>query len=233
MTEAEIRNALLSALAKSPEGVGAAFFSEMFVDGFARRADLVMANGKLAAFEIKSERDSLDRLEGQLESYSRFFEQVTVVCAQRHLVRVRALAASDVGLWVVDAAGGLSVVRRARSREIRDKIAWLSFLPVDEMRALLRQKGLATAGTRDELLTAAVKGLKRSVLRDYVLSFMKRRHLRIQELKNRRRHRSVDASPVTAAAQRRLDDFVKGVDGLPTLPALPRLVQSKSSTSSP
>src|SRR4051812_41988278 len=101
MTESEIRAALIEKLASTPAGRGAAFITEMFLDSFARRADVVMANGKLAAFEIKSERDTLERLHGQLSTYLRFFEQVTVVCAEKHLEAVKLHVPESVGIIAV------------------------------------------------------------------------------------------------------------------------------------
>lgn len=180
MTEAEIRNTLIARLSASASGTDAAFISEMFVDGFSRRADLVMANGKLAVFEIKSERDTLDRLEGQLQSYEKFFEQVTVVCAEKHRTNVEKLAPEKIGIWSVKKNGQLSVIRSAKSCQLPSIHHWLSFLPVDELKCLLKQQGLPTTGNRDKLLQTATF-LSTRTARSYVLDFLKRREQRIEE----------------------------------------------------
>ena len=49
------------------------------------RVDLAVVNGQLHGYEIKSERDSLRRLESQCEPYSMVFDRVTLVCGERHL----------------------------------------------------------------------------------------------------------------------------------------------------
>jgi len=178
MNEGQIRDAVIAKVAKTAAGADAAFISEMFVDSFARRADLVVANGKLAVFEIKSHRDSLERLDGQLASYSRFFEQVTVVCAERHVAAVEASAPAYVGIWSIGNDGGIETIRPPRPIAQESIDSWLSFLPVDELRVMLREFGMLSSGRRDELLVhASCLSLRR--VRGYVLSYMKRREVRI------------------------------------------------------
>lgn len=184
MIESEIRKIVVARVASSSDGHGAAFISELFIDGFARRADLVVANGKLAVFEIKSAHDTLDRLEGQVNSYRRFFEQVTVVCADKHLVSAKAQLPGTVGLWSVSPDGGISVVRNASTKMRLAKSSWLSFLPVDELRLLLREHGEKPAGSRDTLIQRAER-LQVQVIRDYTLAFLKRRELRVEAIRKR------------------------------------------------
>lgn len=174
MNELEIKTLLQAKLAASQHGQGAAFVSELFIDAFARRADLVMANGKLSAFEIKSDRDTLDRLDGQLETYLRLFEQVTVVCAERHQAGVEERVPDGVGVWVLAVDGSLKILRRAKTHKQPSHQTWLSFLPVDELRNLLAEHGLQRTGTRDVLVTRA-SGIAIKHVRQYVLDFFKNR----------------------------------------------------------
>lgn len=174
MNELEIKSLLQAKLAASQHGQGAAFVSELFIDEFARRADLVMANGKLSAFEIKSEKDSLDRLDGQLETYLRLFEQVTVVCAERHQAGVEERVPDGVGVWVLSVDGSVKILRKAKTHKQTSHQSWLSFLPVDELRNLLTEHGLQRAGTRDVLVTRA-SGIAIKHVRQYVLDFFKNR----------------------------------------------------------
>src|SRR5437870_1316464 len=52
------------------------------------RADVVLVNGNLHAFEIKSASDTLQRLNSQMIAYNRVFENVTIVTSGNHLVGV-------------------------------------------------------------------------------------------------------------------------------------------------
>ena len=218
MNELEIKKLLQAKLAASQHGQGAAFVSELFIDEFARRADLVMANGKLSAFEIKSEKDSLDRLDGQLETYLRLFEQVTVVCAKRHQAGVEERVPDGVGVWVLAVDGSLKILRRAKTHKQTSHQSWLSFLPVDELRNLLAEHGLPRAGTRDVLLTRS-SGIAIKHVRQYVLEYFKlRREIRIAD----KRKRQKDAPKQQIPSAIRL--FEAALAGSPPLRALPRLV---------
>lgn len=225
MTEAQIREAIIHKLRATAGGRGAAFIAELHVDGFARRADLVVANGSLAAFEIKTSRDSLSRLPGQLQSYRRFFERVTVVCAQKHLDGVRAIADESVGVWAVMPSGRLEPVRAARSLGLADRNDWFTFLPVRELRSFARSQGLAAGGTRPELL-ATLAGQPQPRIRDFVLAFLKRRETHVEALRTKYSKTSPALDPVKEMqdAVRRYADSVRQAE---PLIGIPRQVASK------
>lgn len=62
------------------------------------KADVVVFNGTAAAYEIKSERDSLLRLEQQIDAYRRVFAQVSVIVGENHLREVERMVPQDVGI---------------------------------------------------------------------------------------------------------------------------------------
>lgn len=217
MTEQEIRSLLQAKLAASPHGQGAAFVSELFIDSFARRADLVMANGKLAAFEIKSERDSLDRLDGQLDTYLRLFEHVTVVCASRHVQGVQARIRDGVGIWQLTEQGTFKIVRRGRALPQKSRASWLSFLPVAELRSLMVSHGLIQTGTRDVLENRA-EDIAVTSIRAHVLAYFKTRR---ESAIARRKAMRPSCLHTTAQATHFLVDACLS-DGLK---AIPRLVE--------
>ncbi len=195
MNENQIREVLVSKLRKSSAGESAAFISEMFIDQFSRRADLIMVGAKLAVFEIKSGRDSLDRLDGQLESYCRFFEQVTIVCAPKHVDGVESLASADIGIWSIADDGKISIVRLAKRLPKLSSEKWLSFLPVDQLKVLLRSQGESISGPRHELVYAALTMSTRHV-RCFVLSYLQRRDARIKVLVDKEKKRARNVVPL-------------------------------------
>ncbi|MDC5230955.1 sce7726 family protein, partial [Acinetobacter baumannii] len=69
MNEKQIRNCLIKHLSTKHDLKTTAFISELFINNFTCRADLVMANGQLSVFEIKSKFDTLDRLPTQIKNY--------------------------------------------------------------------------------------------------------------------------------------------------------------------
>lgn len=221
MTETEIRNLLINRLAASAQGEKVAFISEMFVDQFSRRADLVMANGKLSVFEIKSERDSLDRLEGQISSYEKFFEEVTVVCAYKHQSSVKTSVPKKVGIWLIDSDGHLSVLRRAKPAQLPSIENWLSFLPVDELKKLLKEHGLCATGNRSVLVQSAAQ-LTKKIVRSYVLTFLKRRDERLVNLRYKKNQMHLIQKDTTRITPEDLHEYVESLSR--SLSAMPRRI---------
>ena len=52
----------------------------------AARVDVAVVNGSLHGYEIKSARDTLERLPKQSELYSSVFDTITLVTAENHLM---------------------------------------------------------------------------------------------------------------------------------------------------
>lgn len=48
------------------------------------RVDIAVINGKIHGYEIKSERDNLERLPSQVEFYNKIFDTVTLVTSEIH-----------------------------------------------------------------------------------------------------------------------------------------------------
>ena len=109
----------------------------------AARADVAVVNGQLHGYEIKSDRDSLRRLGAQAVLYSRVFDQVTLVCGDRHVSQALDFVPSwwEV-LRIVPTAQGpiFKSVRRGRKNPNRDILALTELLWREEAMALLEQR---------------------------------------------------------------------------------------------
>ncbi|WP_434132130.1 sce7726 family protein [Sporomusa sphaeroides] len=53
------------------------------------RVDIAVVNCSLHGYEIKSDRDTLERLPRQAELYNKIFDTVTIVCSQRWVEKVK------------------------------------------------------------------------------------------------------------------------------------------------
>lgn len=85
-TDTTIRTALKKELAELYDGAPeTAILEEMCVRRGGARIDVALVNGVLHGFELKSDRDSLDRLASQATAYSSVFDRVTLVVGERHL----------------------------------------------------------------------------------------------------------------------------------------------------
>jgi AAA+ ATPase superfamily predicted ATPase len=63
---------------------GTVLLEELGIRHGAARADLVLINGALHGFEVKSDRDSLSRLENQVRLFNSVFDRMTLVVGYRH-----------------------------------------------------------------------------------------------------------------------------------------------------
>lgn len=174
LTERNIKSLLVQYLREIGAAKGAKVLSELCVAGFSRRADVVLVNGNLSAYEIKGEFDTLDRLNGQIETFSSYFEALTIVCAPKHTSRVLALASEDIGVWEVT-GNSISVKRSARVETSEDFDVWLSYLPVRILKQLLAKHQIRPAGRNRAELVIAAKTLSVSVIRNAVLDYLKAR----------------------------------------------------------
>ena len=103
------------------------------------RADLAILNGTATAYEIKSERDSLQRLQRQLASYEAVFPKVYVIAAADHVSEVMNRTSPNVGVMRLDQRGSISTVRDAIERVDRlDSIKIFETLRQAEAKAILR-----------------------------------------------------------------------------------------------
>lgn len=107
------------------------------------KADVVVLNGTSTAYEIKSERDSLARLQNQLSNYRKVFATVNVVVSPLHLHDVLAEVPDDVGVISLSDRFTLQTVRTAQNLPERTSPAMIfELLRVDEALTLLKTLGI-------------------------------------------------------------------------------------------
>src|ERR1035438_795069 len=77
------------------------------------KADLAILNGTATVYEIKSERDSLSRLERQVASYGPVFAKVYVIAAESHVHAVARTVPDFVGIMQLNRRYRISTLREA------------------------------------------------------------------------------------------------------------------------
>lgn len=77
------------------------------------KADCVILNGISTCYEIKTEFDTLNRLPEQLSSYTKIFDKVFVISANKHLDKICALLPENVGLLELTKKGAIKEVIKA------------------------------------------------------------------------------------------------------------------------
>ncbi|MFZ3055018.1 MAG: sce7726 family protein [Minisyncoccales bacterium] len=79
----EILNKELDMYRKS--GHSAEIFEELGVRHGTARIDLAIINGIMCGYEIKSDKDNLNRLPEQVKEFSSVFDKITLIVGKRHL----------------------------------------------------------------------------------------------------------------------------------------------------
>lgn len=165
----------------------AVLISEMVVENWTRRADVVLANGRLWGFEVKSENDSLARLPGQIEAFRRAFEKLTIVTVPKFENAVRELIPDGVGLWVEGPDGSLKERARARIVDLSAEAA-IRLMSASDLRALLQCNGVAgLSGLSRAQLEQQALGLPRNDLAIAARGAVKRKHRQKHKEFERRR----------------------------------------------
>src|ERR1700722_10142524 len=77
------------------------------------KADIAILNGTATVYEIKSERDSLSRLERQVTAYAKVFAQVYVIAAEDHIDAVLKSVPKAVGILRLTSRYQISTLREA------------------------------------------------------------------------------------------------------------------------
>jgi hypothetical protein len=180
LNEGDIKAAVIDKLFASAALSDAVLINEMVIANWSRRADLVVANGKLHAFEIKSDFDSLRRLPGQVETYLSRFDKVTVVCTPKFTKLVRDCTDARVEIWCASKTSDgvkLSVYRRGHAANVSNKRILYGYLHKPELIALLKREGkdVFVDMSRNQLEDLAdVLSTRR--IREFVLNALKKRY---------------------------------------------------------
>lgn len=117
--------------------------------GFCRgqvRIDLAVVNGQLHGYEIKSDRDTLERLGRQLEIYNRVLDRATLVVGERHMDAALELLPSWWEVLRVDASPDgprFTKIRRGHKNSKRHARTLVELLWRDEALALLAGRNAA------------------------------------------------------------------------------------------
>ena len=147
-----------------------------FCDG-KRRADIIEANGFLHAYEIKSDLDTLSKLEEQIQDYKRSFDTVTVVTTNKHLIGVQKICAKNVGILLV-MKEGVRLIRAAKKYKRFSNYHLASLLSATELNQLmklLKESNSSKMSITDKRLLVAKK-MEVSVLRQATINSLKSRY---------------------------------------------------------
>lgn len=115
------------------------------------RIDVAVVNGALHGYEIKSDSDSIDRLESQARDYGKVFDFLTLVSGRRLLEKARAELPKWWGISIaIKSESGVCLreIRKPKPNPSRDAVALARMMWKNEALQSLRRKGFRTVTSR-------------------------------------------------------------------------------------
>ena len=107
------------------------------------RVDLILLNGTLHGYEVKSDRDSLRRLPRQASTYNQVLDFITLVVGERHMKKAIAVVPDWWGIRLVKCKSGSNVefssVREPRENPSPDKLSIAKLLWRSEALGILEE----------------------------------------------------------------------------------------------
>jgi hypothetical protein len=146
------------------------------------RADIAVVNGQFVGYEIKSNNDSLRRLEEQVKSYNAVFDKVSIIVGDRYIKSIQNYIPEWWGVIVSikgpRGAVNFNIVREAQTNKNIDPISIAQLLWRNEAAEILFQKKLPPKilrQPRDVLYEQLADLLTTNELRKIVRDYLKKR----------------------------------------------------------
>lgn len=147
MRDSDVRAALRDKLHALHAGdADTRLVEEMGIWSGSVRIDMAVINGELAGFELKSDRDTLQRLPNQADLYGRVFDKLTLVVGSRHMDKAMAVIPAwwgVTGAELVDGRISLTDVRAPMANPSPDPYLVAQLLWKEEAVGALEAFGLA------------------------------------------------------------------------------------------
>lgn len=146
------------------------------------RADIAVINGHLDGFEIKSDKDSLNRLVSQITVYNAVFDHASIVLTDRHLNEATRLTPEWWGMILVteDLHSGLNfkTIRPPRLNSTVNDYAVAQLLWREEAQEVLMNlgvRGMQLREKRSNLYYYIVEMMSSQSIRRLVREYLKKR----------------------------------------------------------
>jgi len=151
------------------------------------RVDLAVINGSIHGYEIKSERDTLSRLSGQQEIYSKVLDKVTVVGSTCHLSKIEKMVPNWWGICDAEFKNG-----ELKIHEIRPSTVNVAVDPRSVVQLLWREEALLILKERN--LHKGLASKNRKVLWERIVECLQTHEVRSavrEKLKSRQQWRDM------------------------------------------
>ncbi|USV57746.1 sce7726 family protein [Aeromonas encheleia] len=190
--------------------------NELTVDNYARRADIVLLKkNELHAYEIKSDADSLVRLDGQISKYLEYFDKVTVVVTRKHTEKALLVSPAQVGVIELS-KDKFKIIRRGKKITNKRKDSFISLMTSVELRTLASKVGLATTSYKRKDLEKAMELVTLKQLREHAILCLKKKYSRqFDKFSEETGHRVVKSTDISLlSVHKRASNYHKGIQNI-------------------
>ncbi|MGM0694832.1 MAG: sce7726 family protein [Pseudomonadota bacterium] len=148
MRDRDVRESVWSWLEKvHGEDENTLMLDELGILNGSTRIDIAVVNGEMTGFELKSEKDTLERLPAQRDLYNLVLDRVSLVVAETHQKEAIKIIPDWWGVWIAHPSkcGGVEVSqeREALANQMLDAETICSFLWRNEALEILERYGAA------------------------------------------------------------------------------------------
>ena len=150
--------------------------NEFSVNFFERRLDIALITNYIDFFEIKTEADTLKRLKGQSETFSKFCDKFHIICAPCHIEKVLSETPNNVGVWELRENKTIKKIRRGKRNILTDKNRLIQMLHSNELKQILSSNGIEKTVPRRKYLQAEAYKIDTKILRKFLIEKLKERH---------------------------------------------------------
>lgn len=124
------------------------------------KVDLAILNGTATAYEIKSERDGLGRLQRQLDAYQLVFPRRYVIAGENHVESVIQVTPPDVGVLMLSNRYQISTVREATERmDLVQSASMFDTLRIDEAIKILNYRNIDIPAVPNTRIRGELRGI--------------------------------------------------------------------------
>lgn len=181
MRDIDIRGPLIQKLNIQNNGHDYKIIPEMTICDGMSRVDVAVANGNLCGYEIKSDADTLERLESQKEYYNKTFDKVFIVVGEKYQGIILDYVPDWWGVYIAyyDKNNNVCFKEKKRGRKNRNISAesLLELLWRDEIEKLLKEHGFKSLSKKNRrvLRKIAMENIPLSTIRNYTRESLKNR----------------------------------------------------------
>lgn len=144
------------------------------------RIDISVLNGSLHGYEIKSERDTLERLPKQVEYYTKIFEYITIVTTEKYIKKVIEIIPEFFGIFLIENKKGILKLKKIRNSKKNKNIDYFELAKLlwkEELKEILKENKIKKVSslTRIELTKKLVENIPCNIIKKNVLNKIKNR----------------------------------------------------------